>query len=319
MQKPKIEQEIRKRRNRVISVVGFLGLGMGALAATKGLGALPLCFIAIPLAIDSFTLHHLSNDNYKKYGLTLYKPFFQLGIKRWINKYLEKSKNVHEKKYKYMLLSSWLEHKNIPFDDISFSDFNIFEVLQKEMRKGNVSNQQLQLLSSYHIMGYNRYEKFAKILEEDKQNTEIIEIAKEVYKEYFNSGIAGKSFINQKEFSAFVTLQNYKFTPKDYELIDSTKIVINDHPLFRIDIKEYSDESKKALHSIVENEEDINNLNILKNFCIKKLEQADEVIDSVDSLKKLKQIVEKKIEYIELGKELEVIKNTTKKSNRTKL
>lgn len=138
MNLPKIEQQIYNKSNRLATFVGFFAVGIGAIAATKPSSAFSLCLMAVPLAIDVFTLKHLIKENKKSsYGLTLYKPIFQMSMKRWVKKYLKNSENLHEKKYKALFFSIWLVHKKIDAHNLFFSSSDLFKDLEKNLREEN--------------------------------------------------------------------------------------------------------------------------------------------------------------------------------------
>jgi hypothetical protein len=318
MKLSKIEEQINKKSNHLAASVGFLGVGMSALMATKGLQALSLCFIAIPLTIDIFTLKHLNNESKNhKYGLTLYKPFFHFGMKNWIKKYINKSDDIHEKKYKYIFLSVWLNHKKIDFSDLVFSSSDLFTDFKKELREQNLFNYELESLSNEYILSGDKYRRIDAILEEDKKYPKRLEIARKVYEEYAETGMAGKALTKDREFELFAFLQDYKFTSTDYEFIDSYKIIESSHPqLFQRNIEEYTENTKKALKLIVEKEGEISKLNILWNFFNKRILNADEMIDKLDSMKEIRHVIENKISYIELSNEMNTQTTIKKRTNK---
>lgn len=317
MKLPKIEERILKKRNNVAFTSAFLGLGAGSLIATNGLSSIPLLMVSIPLAIDVFTLNNLGNA-YRKFktNLSFYDPFFKMGMARWIKNYLKNSDDLIEQKYKAVFIHSWVKHADLSIDNLVYPGFKAFDELFDDLRAKKKSNYLL-----YSSPGKLSSTSLAEFLDDDKNHPERIEVAKKVYQEYANLGIVGKLFIENKDFSAYLLLQDNNFTEKDYEIIDACPIIVNNHPVFRTKIYEYSEQSQNALRNIIANEDNLDNLNILKNFCIKKLHQADESIDKVSSIKSFKKIIETKIEYIELVKEIELGNNkpVQKKNNRTKL
>jgi hypothetical protein len=315
MKLPKIEERVLQKRNNIAFTSAFFGLGAGIFVATCGLSAIHLLMVAIPLGIDVYTLSNLGNENRKyKTGLSLYEPFFKLGMSRWVKNYLKKSDNLIEKKYKAVFLHSWLKYKKLSIDDLVYPGFKAFDELFYDLKSKKLSNYLL-----YSSAAKWSSTSLSEFLHDDKNHPERLEIAKKVYQEYSNVGMAGNAFLENEDFNSYLLLQDNKFTKKDYEVIDACPIISNDHPMFRVDIVEYPEESKNALKTIIENEHNLNNLNILKKFCIKKLKQADELIDKVNSIKDFKELLEIKIEYIELGKELGLENNKANKKNKIKI
>ena len=309
MKLPKIEEHINKKSNRVKSVVAFIGLGSGAMAATHGLPGLAGLGFIIPMALDAYTMHNLLNGKRGfKTRLALYEPIFKTSMKKWIKKYVNEPENILEKKYRAIFLNAWLNSKFLKLDDVSDIYAEPFEDLSNELKKKGLTKYHLDMLfnpysESQSEKVYGEKINFNFFINEDKNNPEKVAIAKKVYcEEYSEIGLAAKQFLRNRDCDGLLMLQDYKFTSIDYSLIET---YINEPQkesdnFFKTTI--ITDEIDVILPKIVEQENDIKKLKILGNYCHKVL-TTEEIIDD-STLKSMQTVIKSKIDYIELSTEM---------------
>jgi hypothetical protein len=308
MKLPRIEQQINKKGNRVKSIVAFLGLGSGAMAAAHGLPGLAGLGVIIPMAFDAYTMHKLLNGKRGfKTRLALYEPIFKTSMKKWIKKYVNEPEDIIEKKYRVIFLNAWLNSKFLKLDDVSAIYSEPFKELSNELKKRGLTKYHLDMLFNPYTESkskdmFGEAVNFNLFINEDKNNLDKVSIAKKVYEEYSEIGLAAKQFLNNKSCDGLLMLQDYKFTSMDYSLI---KTYINEpkqesyNPFSYIMIGEVIE---TVLPKIVEAENDVEKLKILGNYCHKVL-TTEEIIDD-STLKSMQTVIKSKISYIELSSEI---------------
>jgi hypothetical protein len=308
MKKPGIEKEFKKNGNLISGCGAFLGVGIGAVAATT---MSPLFMVMTvgamtPLLTDVIGIKLLvSKKGFVHKTSFLYKPFKKM-MKKWIDNYIENSDSLTEKKYKVACLSLWVQHKELDLNQIG--DLSMFRALSEEL---DAKNERKAIFPLFHMFykdqldTKNQYGVEATIdsfLNADKYEPEKIEIAKKVYSEYSNLGIAAENFLNRNNFEGPLKLQDYKLTPQDYEVIkqykgpnlkalmDSTKL--------------YSQEAVDTMKKIIDVEDNTDNLKILQNYCVSISMQVQGFTRIPTNFNIFPKIIETKISYLKLHKEL---------------
>jgi len=323
MTKPNIQKEIKKQGNLISGFGAFLSLG----AATVTFMNMPvintvmLCGAMTPFLIDIVSLKLLiEKPQTVHHSISFLDRPFKKRVTKWIKDYIADSDNLTEKKYKVGMLSLWMRHEEIAVEKVM--NPGVFKGLSEELFNNKEITKEfpLQYLFGEHknvIKDIYGIEPTVKaLLEEDKYNTEKIEIAKEVYKEYSKLGMAGKAFLNRNCFEELLILQDYKFTTEDYDLIEN---FVDD---FKKNNKQYSTntihyltnwgEVSIFLDKIIDEETNISHLGKLWKYCSEILSDSN--------LKHYAQIVEKKIYYLQLDTLLDVRETDQKiKTNKIKI
>lgn len=309
MTKPSIEKEIKKQGNLVLGFSAFLGLGATTLTVMNMpvINALMLCGSMTPFLIDIVSLKLLiEKPQTIHHNIWFLDRPFKKRVTKWIQDYIDNSDNLTEKKYKVGMLSLWMRHEGITVEKVM--NPGIFKELSEELFNKNEIEKQfpLQYLFGEHknairdIYGIDPTVK--ALLEEDKYNPEKIEIAKEVYKEYSKLGMAGKAFLHRNCFEELLILQDYKFTTKDYDLIEEFVDDFKKHnkqcPISTIHYLTNWGETSLFLNRIINEEDNVNHLGKLWKYCSEILSDSN--------LRHYAQIVEKRIEYLQLDSQLEV-------------
>jgi hypothetical protein len=327
MKLPKIEEEINKKGSRINSALGFLALGASAVVASYGLPGLASLVVAMPLAFDAYTMKNLLNEQKgSKTNLLFYEPIFKNGMKKWVRNYLEDSEDISEKKYKVVLLSLWMRHKKLSMESLFDFDYEAFDEVSDELSQKKLTKFPLVFLLSpqeSHIQeNYGKDLTPDYFIKEDINYPERIEIAKKVYQEYINTGMASKQFLTNQPCEGLLLLQDGKFTATDYLIIDN----FNKQQFLQENKNEHSplqsialggEKAKEVLVKIVENEEDTSKLKILESYCHKAIELKS-FIDS-SAIEEMIGLLKTKIKYTELKKEMNVNEETPKKTKKPKI
>jgi hypothetical protein len=245
-----------------------------------------------------------------KTSLLFYEPIFKSSMKKWIIKYVNEPDNLFEKKYRIIFMKLWLSHKRLDLDNISDQFFEHFENVSSELVKKGLSKYPLDMLFNKYTESKSK-EYFGEqinanfFINEDKNDPEKVEIAKKVYQEYADIGIAGKQFLNNNACDGLLMLQDYKFTSTDYVLIENyiNQPPIGDFGLFSDSLIIVS-EIEKILPKIIEAENDPSKLQILHNYCNYLLTNK-EIIDN-STIKSIESTIKRKIDYIDLKSEIDI-------------
>jgi hypothetical protein len=239
---------------------------------------------------------------------------------KWTKSYLDKSQNLTEKKYKLIFLKLWTEHKNIPLEKL-FDKSQILHLSDELIEKKETSHfiERLFFEKASLIMQLSNLEvNPTKFLNEDRIYPQKINIAKKVYEEFSEIGLAAKTFITGNDCSFLLEIQDFKFNETDYEFIknyiDESQKTKNDIYSIRF-INPYSDNTVKALQKVIEYEDNLDNLMLLNNYC-ELIEQKD-YTKSMVQVQEFKKIIDKKFDYIEMSKEMN--KQDIGKKNRNKI
>jgi hypothetical protein len=310
MKLPKIEKQINKKSNRVKSVLAFMGLGSAALATSYGWQAFAGIGFIIPVAMDAYTMNKLLNEKKGfKTNLLFYEPIFKRSMKKWIQKYVNEPDNIIEKKYRVLFMKLWLSHKRLDLDNISDQFFEHFEDISSELTKKGLCKYPLDMLFNKYTESKSEEYFGEKInanffINEDQNDPEKIAIAKKIYEEYAEIGLAGRQFLNNNACDGLLMLQDYKFTSADYSLIENyTKQPKGDFGLLS-DIIMVVDEIEKVLPKIIEAENEPSKLQILHNYCNYVLTNKEFIDDS--TMKLMEATIKSKIDYIELKSEIDI-------------
>lgn len=325
MNLPKIEQQINKKSNRVKSVFAFMGLGSAALAASYGWAGFAGIGFMIPVAFDTYTMNNLLKEKQGfKTNLLFYELIFKKSMKNWIEKYVNEPEDILEKKYRVIFLNLWLSHKRLKLDNISDRFFEHFEDISSDLIKKGLSKYPLELLFNEYGLSKSK-EYYGEIIDanffinEDKNDSKKLTIAKKVYEEYSEIGMAAKQFLRNNACDGLLMLQDYKFTSTDYKVIQDYINTPKHEGFDLFSLTMVLDEVERVLPKIIEVENDTSQLKILGKYCHKVLTEK-ELIDN-SKMKSMEVLIKRKIDYLELVSEIEIKTelNPTKKEKRTKI
>jgi hypothetical protein len=320
MKIPQIEKQIKKRGHLIVACTSFLGLGMTAISAVTATPLVTTMLINIvsPLILDFIAIETMLNKGKLPMNTNLLTDHFKTNIKKLINDYIENSENITEKKYKVACLALWTKYKEIDFNKIASQ--HMFLELSGEINKENMTNSIFPLYGLFEkdindIKSMFGVEPSVKtFLKDDADDSWKINIAKKVYEEYSELGMAAKAFLNRNDFMGLLMIQDYKFSSKDYSLIEkyleNAQKGIEQHDKSFRTVELYSDTTKEALTKIIEAEDNIKHLEIIKRYCSEILCKS--------SLEIFASLADKKINYIEMNKDLDT-KDSPIKPKKVKL
>jgi hypothetical protein len=309
MEQPNIEKQIKKNGNLLSGFGAFLLLGA---VTTSTLNAslaptLMLCGGLIPFAIDVFSLKLLIEMPEKViHDLSLLGKPFRKRVSKWVKNYIDDSESLTEKKYKVGCLSLWMRHKRMEVEN--FMDISILSDLSQELSN---KKEMQQSFSLSYLFGdsrkglkdvFNIDATVLAFLENDKNDSQKIEIAQKVYKEYSNIGMAGQAFVMREPYKELLILQDYKFTKEDYGFIDAYVDIVKKgnmkHSSHVLTKELFSEEAVGSMSKVIDREDNIDNLKKLGNYCSNLGHRTD--------FEPLVPIIKNKIEYLQLASELEV-------------
>jgi len=305
--KPQIELEIEKQKKDILKYSSFLILGLEGITTviTKEISPL-IPLLAAPVIVDILAIKNILNEKKRnKISLMFYKPFFKKNLIKWTQNYLNDSENLTEKKYKLIFLNLWANHKEIPLDIIF--DKKIISDLSNELiqkKETAYSLEDMFYMNFSLVMRAQNKEIIPKtFLDEDNNNLNKKKIAKKIYKEFEDIGMAAKAFITGKEISFLLDMQDYRFNENDFVFINE---YIKDNPtkdIYSINyLNPYLNDTINTLNKVISNEDNINNLNTLKNYCENMKEKDhDSMMEQVQELEKSLNV---KFEYVNMKKEL---------------
>ncbi len=323
MTKPQIELQIEKNKKEIIKYSSFLILGMEATTAliTKNISLL-IPVLALPMVVDSLAINNLLDEKKrKKIGLFFYKPLFKKNLNKWTKNYLDNSESLTEKKYKLIFLNLWAKHKEIPFENV-FDKKEISDLSRELIDSGETSLSMQRMFYdntiSIHQQLLKRDVTPKNFFDEDKNTPQKIDIAKRVYEEFSNIGLAAKTLITGKDFSFLLELQNYKFNEIDFDYIKQylDNIKEENKEIYSITyINPYIDSTIDAINKIVASEENIDNLKLLQKYC-DNMTQRDHT-PMMQQVQELQKSLNTKFNYLNMGMELNNEKVlTSKKPNK---
>jgi hypothetical protein len=253
--------------------------------------------------------------------------------------YFNQSDSLIEKKYKIAILGLVFEHKNIYISKMPLID-DIVKDTSKELIQNKETSVDLYEIFPHInefdyiwlILSKNLPQKITglglipKILDEDKNDFEKMNVLKKSYEQFSCLGLLAESFINSKSNTELlINFQDSKFTT-------------NDIKIFKEFINKVTNPSYNGYHSVklklsyweklVSNEYSSDNLNIFKQIYLNdEGEPSDSFFGGLynlhhkDTRKEDKayliQLVEKRIEYLELdnylGEQPKIQINKTKR------
>lgn len=313
--KPRIELQIERHQKEILKYSSFIALGFGAAVSiiNKEMAILaPI--LAMPFAVDAIATKKFLNERKKnKTQLFAYKPFFKKSLSKWMKEYLNDSENLTEKKYKLIFLNLWAKHKQIPIDMIFNKDV-ISELSDELIKKGETSYSLKDMFYGSSVIPLLiKLQKLEivpnKFWEEDKNNAKKITIAKKIYEEFAEIGMAGKMLIAGQDFNVLLQLQDYKFSELDFNFIkqyleDSKEIK---KEIYSINyITPYIDDTIETINKIISYEDNITNLNILSNYCENMKNKG--YAPMMEQVKELQKAINVKFEYLNMSQELNIEK-----------
>lgn len=222
----------------------------------------------------------------------------------WFKKYINQTDDLIEKKYKAIFLHVWVYQKRLKMKDLVSSKFTVFNDLFNELKQKKLTNYSIHLSPQENFI-----RDIVDFLNEDKSDPKKIATAKKVYEEYQGEGALGRAFLENIQFAGFSYLQEHKFTPEDYKVIEQC----NFHR--RLDI--YEDTVKEIMENILDKEDNLKHLKILDNHCIQILKNKTSL--DAGSIINMQKAITNKIEYLELNEELESKDNSSIKLKKMKL
>jgi hypothetical protein len=143
---------------------------------------------------------------------------------------------------------------------------------------------------------------FNFFINEDKKDPEKMAIAKKVYEEYSDIGLAAHQFLKNNNCDGLLMLQDYKFTATDYSLIEAYNKTTPKESYNPFQNTIITDEVDALLPKIVEYENDIAKLKILGDYCNKMLTTED--LFDFSAMNSMRTVIKSKIDYIELSAEI---------------
>lgn len=323
MKKPEIQIFFDKQKTTIRNKIGFLSVGASALFFSPHLSWLnPIIIMSgiVPMIVDLKEVKKMAKDEPYPSG-SRFTYFLNKSLKKWTTKYINNSDSLMEKKYKALFLNLWTAHKETSIDDIVYSNPELFKELSSTLIKEGITKNDLfkMMIDSSESVDSNGERIVIKdFFMEDVNSPENFAIAKKIFEEYQDIGLIGKSFLQRNNYEVLLYLQNYKFSNMDYQLIknftqelDDGKhsILVNQGSSY-INRFRYDDVSKETIMNVVNNENDINNLQILKDYydtTITLYNICRLGIDTkVGDLEETKDFIDKKLEYLKLGTELDV-------------
>jgi hypothetical protein len=192
------------------------------------------------------------------WSLIYYNTIYHQIINFWIKRYIANSKNIIEKKYKILFLHLWFFNEDVYLNTSIPKNYfwgKIIKETDKELYFKEI-NAELYLL-------YQRYEEedFNYFFNKDRDDSEIIKVVKEIYKEYECAGLAMKSlFSTEKTFDveSILDIQDYLLTTTDIKIIKSIFNQVNARIVFNLDTE--------VIRNIVNNENRLDILLLLKKL-----------------------------------------------------
>ena len=326
MEQPIIAKKIKRQGNLIAGCGAFIGLGVAGISAVTlaPVATLMLCGSMIPLALDVIGLKLLIEKPDPKsiiQNTWMLDIPFRKSIDKWIVNYINDSENLTEKKYKVGCLSIWMNTQGLTLDKVSANKtYKFLSELSNELFDSKETQKEIPLAyffgeSQGAIKDIFGVEPSIKtFLNDDKDSEDKLQIAKKVYKEYSEIGLAGKAFVNRVPFQELLILQDYKFTREDYEVIEAYIKNVKQggrmKPPHVLTTEQFSENTVNAMNKIINNEQDIKNLKTLGNYCSN--------IGYKNSVEQIVMIIEKKIEFLQLNSELET-KDVSDKSKAKKM
>lgn len=338
-EKPKIENNLIKQRNNLISFTSFLSIGLTILSV-QNLGLIGTTLsgsLTLILGLECYNFNKMikSNQQYKRNANLFARPFLKKGFNNWLKKYIESSDNLIEKKYKAIFIGLWLNQRKLKFE--TFLDYNT-EYLQKlstELIDKKITNFSILSLtkentyltntsiskSSLYTQNQNKT-KLYDFIEEDFNNQEFLNIGKRIYQEYAINGFATKFLNNNLDnFLACMFFQDYKLNDIDYENISHILNLKNLDPnwemnsnLFKMNFYFLEEKQINCWQKIINNENSIVKLDLLKKYLDIQIKDYIDISNSIlppTGVQTIMNFVENKINYINMEKSL-----TTKEKNK---
>ncbi len=334
---PEVEKKLKKQRNGLIKLTAFLGIGLTVASIQKlGFSGVSLVSPLFILGVETYQFHKMigNNKEWKRNAGLFTKFFMKRGFNKWMKNYFNDSEDMTEQKYKAIFLGLWLRQRNLKYETLVEYDNKVVHELSNKLVTNKETSYSVLDITNEHDYNTlysipirksqpsNTQSKLATLkdfLEEDFGNTKAINTAKKVYQEYKNNGFI-INFLdrNLEDFLSCMYLQDYKLEEKDYEtiktLMEKIKKEHNSWGLshgFKMGVFSFVDKEEiNTFNKIIENENNISNLNLLKDFII--LKSTDDlsfgiskntVVPSETNI--ITTCIEKRINYISIKQELE--------------
>jgi hypothetical protein len=335
MNKPQIQTFFEQQKKSISNKIAFLGIGAGAILFNKHLNWIAPIIIGaiIPMVVDLKEVNDLIKNKSYESG-TRFTFFLNKSLKKWTDKYINSSDSLVDKKYKTLFLQLWCEHKETSFDDIIYSNSQLFKDLSQSLISEGITKNNLfeMMIDSSKSVGSNGERVVIKdFFLEDLNNPERLAIAKKVFEEYQDIGLIGKSFLRRSNYDALLHLQNYKFSEQDYEIIKKhTEDLENGKNHFAISLAHssinyhrYQDLNNEIANRLIDAEDNPNKLKILNRYYDILIKRVANEAYTTDSYLKLfnetNEYIKAKIDYLELSNEVNQTTENNKNIKRPKL
>jgi hypothetical protein len=245
-------------------------------------------------------------------------------IKFYIYKYIHKSDNLIEKKYKILFLHLWFLSEDIFLHTSTPEHYfwkKIIERVDQELYKN--------LLGSGLALLYDKYERedFFYFFNEDISNKEIFNIIKKIYKDYECCGmVMKKAFTDNRiqvnDAESILIIQDYSLTSADIDMIKFISEQINSYSYIDFNF------NTEIFNEIVNKEDRTDILLLLKDMLTKLKNESTHffIMSTINAYNQNRthgdhkidlymKIVDRKIEYLTMKSELgrkDVVKKINK-------
>lgn len=341
-QMPKVEKKLKNQRNGLLKLTAFLGVGLTVASIQKlGFAGLSLVSPLFILGVESYSFSKMiaNNAEFKRNAGLFTKFWMKRGFNKWMKNYFNDSEDMTEQKYKAIFLGLWLRQRNLKYETLVEYDNKVIHELSNKLVTSKETAYSILDITNEHDFNTlysipirksqpsNTQSKLATLkdfLDEDFWNNNSINIAKKVYQEYKNNGFTVKFLDkNLEDFLSCMYLQDYKLTDDDYIFIkDSITQLKKDKSAWDLpsglNLGKFfftEDEEIQGFNKIIDNEDKIENLKILKDFLV--LKATDDYAFNFSkhrmlpfNVEPMVDSIEKRINYIELKSELDSNGNT---------
>jgi len=295
------------------------------------------------LSTDNFDEYSSNNEEHiqKIFNNNFYDENNIALVESWLfYNYLDNSDSLVEKKYKIVVLALICEQKRLYLKKMPLVNDIIKDVSQQLIE---AKETEFNLIKAFPIsrdfpdrrrpnQEVTGIELIPKILNEDSDKPETINIAKKIYNQFSCLGLLANTFIDSKSYTdIFMNFQDNKFNNGDMAV-------------FQKFIQTVTDPKYDSYHSVMLNlncwnklilsEDNIDNLNVFKQLYLNDKGRSSSSLYGVmrslhpnrfkdtrqEDKDYLIEFVNKRIDYLELGNDLEMpTEMQTKKTKRAKL
>lgn len=293
----KILEKIKAINNKAIfSSTAFLTMGITASffasspVALLGLSTSPIILTFLIFEVinkyrikkveDGFTNQSINSSIIPQ----IYKKLFT----KELDKYIDESKTILEKKYKLIFTSFAFNKLGINPDDIIYKPYDKSYKGIKDYNIERTDGIMVDIFNNYYF-----HLDYEKLIEEDIKDSEKLKVIQKVYKDFEYLGILGKEvsrlFGLDPNFKLILTIQNYKLNEADLiEIEKVTQKIINTETLHRyLSQKARDKQEQNFIFDIINNNH--KHIKILHKFhtemhCHNNSCSDPELIDYVDKL-----------------------------------